>query len=58
MKFRVKYLPNKLDSNDFNARQEIEIVDASGKLEAAMLLLNKFPDATITQVLPLGNTEP
>jgi hypothetical protein len=57
MKFRVKYLPNKLDANNLDAKQKTVEVEAAGKLEAAMLALSEFPDALIMRVLPLGDTE-
>lgn len=57
MKFRVKYLPNKLDANNPDARQETVEVEAAGKLEAAMLALNEFPDALIMRVLTPGDTK-
>ena len=57
MKFRVKYLPNKLDANNPDAKQETAEVEAAGKLEAAMLALNEFPDALIMRVLTPVDTE-
>lgn len=56
MKFRVKYLPNKLSANDPEAKEEMLVVDAAGKIEAAILALNELPDALITRVIP-GDTE-
>lgn len=57
MKFRVKYLPNKLSANDPNAKEEMIVVDAGGKIEAAILALNEFPDALIMRVMTPGDTE-
>jgi len=52
MKFRVKYLPNKLDANNPHAKEEMVVVEAGGKIEAAMLTLNDYPDAMVMEVLP------
>lgn len=57
MKFRVKYLPNKLSANDPDAKEEMVVVDASGKLEAAYAALSEFPDALIMRVMTPGETE-
>lgn len=57
MKFRVKYIPNKLDINNPNVKEETIVVEASGKLEAAMVALNHYPNATVMRVLTPGDTE-
>ena len=57
MKFRVMYLPNKMDANDPNAKEEMIVVEASGKLEAAMVALGQHPDAMIMRVMTPGEKE-